>query len=200
MLFSFPNPEKNCKAETANPAHGIASFTTGLTHSVVNITCEEGFQLKDKRISFRTCQPGGDWDHSNTDFCERIKCLDPINLPPGSIFVNGTKPLDPRYETNVTVACEKGFTQTSGGKDVQCTSKGEWKWTSGKISCKPAVTCSDRRTGQNSRGFVLVKGEVLEISSTVWFLCMPGYNMVGGAAASNCTEDGSWQPLIPTCR
>ena len=191
---------KNCRAEKANPAHGIASFTTGIVDSVVNIRCEEGFRLKNKQLNSRTCLPTGDWDHNSTDFCERIQCLDPLNLPSGSMFLNGTEPLDPRYETNVTVACRKGFVQTSGGKDVQCTSKGEWNWIYGQISCKPLVTCSDPRTGQNSSGgLVFVKREVFQISSKVRFSCMPGYVMVG-AAASNCTEDGSWEPPIPKCR
>ena len=171
----------------------------GIAGSIVNITCEEGFQLKDKRLNVRTCLPTGDWDHNNTVFCERIRCPDPINLPPGSIFVNGIGPLDPRYKTNVTVACAKGFTQTSGGRIVQCTSKGEWNWISGQISCTPvAVTCSDPRAEQNSSGFLLVKGKEFQISSEIWFSCMPGYNMVG-VPASNCTEDGTWEPPVPKC-
>ena len=176
----------------------MASSTTGLAGSIINITCAEGFQLKNERRNFRSCLPTGEWDHNNTDFCERVQCLDPISLPPGSIFVNATGPVDPRYETNVTVACKKDFTQTSGGREVQCTSKGEWNWISGQIFCKAVPTCSDPRVGQNSSGFVLLKGEEFRISSEVWFSCMPGYNMVG-AATSNCTEDGTWEPPIPKC-
>ena len=197
-FFSL-NSVKNCQTAKAKPAHGKASFTSGIPDSVVNIRCEEGFQLKDKQLNSRTCLPTGDWDHNNTEFCERIQCLHSIKLPSGSKFVNGSEPVNRRYQTNVTVTCENGFTQTSGGRDVQCTSRGEWNWISGQISCKPVVTCSDPRKGQNSRGVVLVNGENFQTSSKVWFSCMPGYNMVG-AAASNCTRDGTWKPPIPKCK
>ena len=112
----------------ASPKFGTATFTNGITHSAVNITCKTGYELVNKTMSSRTCQPTGEWSGDGGNFCQPVSCLDQINLPANSTFESGRKPADPRFGTKVNFECKEGFVKAGGGKQVQCGLNGRWHW------------------------------------------------------------------------
>ena len=85
------------------------------------------------------------------DFCEPVPCHDPINLLPGSAFVSGKEPRDPRFGTKVTAMCPTGLKNANGSRNLYCDSDGKWRWTSGHLSCG-RQTCSDPHNIRNGDG------------------------------------------------
>ena len=167
--------------------------------SVVNITCNEGYQLSNTSLNFRMCM-NGTWSGNDAQFCERIRCPDLINLPPGSMFVNGTAPHGSQFETKIAVTCKNGFTKISGSGYVQCNSQGKWHWISGSVACD-RITCPDPRLRRKDKvhGEKEGKKRVYQINSTVLFSCEPGMQLVGDASLT-CRENGTWSGPAPECK
>ena len=196
-MFFSQFAAKECDPQTATPAYARASIIPGTSYSVVNITCIEGYQLVNSSLNTRVCLASGIWSDEKTDFCERIRCPDTVNLPPGSILVDGKAPQDPQFGTKVAVMCKKGFTKISGSDEVQCSSDGDWVWNCGRLLCQ-AVTCTDPRISQNGFKLEGAKSGVFQVSSRISFSCKAGYQLLGNAS-STCREDGTWSRL-PVCK
>ena len=188
---------KECDHRTASPANARASIIPGTSYSVVNITCIEGYQPVNSSLNTRVCLASGVWSDENTEFCERRRCPDKINLPPGSIFVDGKTPKEHRFGTKISVTCNKGFTKITGSDTVQCSSSGDWEWNRGRLLCQ-AVTCTDPRISQSGSRLEGAKSGVFQVSSKISFSCKAGYQLIGNAS-STCREDGTWSSL-PTCK
>ena len=148
-------------------------------------------------LNRRVCLASGIWSDEKTEFCERIRCPELINLPSGSMFVNGKAPQDPQFGTKVSVMCKKGFTKITGCDEVQCSSDGDWEWNCGRLLCQ-AVTCTDPRISMNGSRLEGAKAELFQVSSRILFSCKEGFQLIGNAS-SICREDGTWTSL-PVCK
>ena len=190
---------KNCAPKLASPKYGTATFTNGITHSTVSITCKTGYELVNKTMSSRTCQPTGEWSGDGENFCQPVSCLDQINLPANSTFESGQKPTDPRSGTKIVFACKEGFVKAGGGEQAQCGLNGKWQWPVGKLSCQP-LTCTDPRTDLRLDGSTAIgeKKKVFAISSQISFSCKRGFRLVGQTSAT-CKADGNWSSPAPSC-
>ena len=196
-MCSSPLPAKECDPRTASPAYARASIIPGTSYSVVNITCIEGYQLLNSSLNTRVCLASGIWSGKYAEFCERIRCPALINLPPGSMFVDGKAPQDPRFGAKVAITCKKGFTNITGSDEVQCSSNGDWEWNCGRLLCQ-AVTCRDPQLSQSGITHQGAKAGTFQVSSRISFSCKAGYQLIGNAS-STCREDGTWSSL-PMCK
>ncbi|XP_038605315.1 C4b-binding protein beta chain isoform X2 [Tachyglossus aculeatus] len=97
------------------------------------------------------------------------------------------------YETWVTYSCTKGY-HLVGKKTLSCNASHEWD--------RPAPTCLPGHCPNplvaNGRRSPPEKGPVAE-RDTVFFTCDDGY-VLKGSGSSQCLENHTWSPPLPTCR
>ena len=171
---------------------GSATYTAGITYDTVRITCKIGYELVNKNLSSRACEPNGQWTGNRTEFCQPVPCSNSLNLPAKSTFASGSKPENPRFGTKVAVLCEKGFLKVGGNGLLECNSDGKWSWSSGK-----SISCTNECSNLTDlpAGAIFSSGlqpADLRFGMKIAAKCKKGFVKVRGGEEIQCTQEGNW--------
>ncbi|XP_065189188.1 sushi, von Willebrand factor type A, EGF and pentraxin domain-containing protein 1-like isoform X3 [Sycon ciliatum] len=175
--------EITCTSPTTAPANGAVTTGTNTLSSVLQYSCNEGYQLSG--TSYTVCQADGSWSTANP-MCTQITC--PLATPPP---VSGTVSSSANtYLSSRQYSCMTGYMLT-GSTDTVCLSNGKWSGT--QPTCSINIC---RILSAPTNGYVYV--DDLTFGSKASFSCNVGYRLTG-ASSVTCLTSQSWSAISPTC-
>ncbi|KAJ3599890.1 hypothetical protein NHX12_033844 [Muraenolepis orangiensis] len=146
-------------------------------------TCKEGYQPSDLSQKVMECTASGTWSQQ-PPVCEQLGQIN-CPLPLSSSYPQGSV---------CTFTCNDGHDH-QGPLTTKCTQAGQW--SSPPPTCT-AVICpvpeGDVQASQCSGPL-----DRLLPGSTCSFTCRPGFELQR-APVIQCTEDGTWNATVPTCK
>ncbi|KAK0147546.1 E-selectin [Merluccius polli] len=166
--------------------HGAYAYGT-----LCDFSCEEGHRLSHPEPM--RCTAAGSWSMAPT--CEPVQC--PVLPETDNMAVRCEGDTGGRfsYGSSCTFTCSRGYS-LRGAHTTTCTATAAW--SEAVPSCE-RVTCpmpqGDGRTTAHCSGPL----DALQPGSTCSFTCEPGFE-VQWAPVIACTEEGSWNASVPTCR
>lgn len=185
---SWSSPEPSCRPvecpRPGNLTHGHVFGDTFTYNSVVDFTCESGFQLAGAKQ--QRCLANGTWS-DETPTCEKVLCSNPIDIP------NGRHEGSMIYETGsvITYVCHKGY--EIEGKDTRtCRLDGTWSGPTPKCNSIHCVFPSSIKHGR-------YQSDQNVIGSTIEYQCDSGYAL-DGPTNRTCSDDKKWTGSDPSCQ
>ncbi|XP_065189183.1 sushi, von Willebrand factor type A, EGF and pentraxin domain-containing protein 1-like isoform X2 [Sycon ciliatum] len=176
--------EMTCTSPPSTPANGAVTTGTNTLSSVLQYSCNEGYQLSG--TSYTVCQADGSWSTANP-MCTQITC--PMATPPpasGTVSSSANTYLSSRQ-----YSCMTGYTLT-GSTDTVCLSNGKWSGTQpicSRIMCSaPIPQVTDGGVEMGGTTYLTVRG----------FFCNPDYAL-SGSRYTVCQADGTWSTATPNC-
>ncbi|XP_035375850.1 sushi, von Willebrand factor type A, EGF and pentraxin domain-containing protein 1 isoform X3 [Electrophorus electricus] len=164
------------------PEHGSAIVKDTALGSLVEYSCEEGYELDSHSV--RQCISGRQWSDEAPN-CVPVKCGDPGGIANGEVVG-----VSFHFSDVIHYECHSGFI-LQGLENRTCLMDGKWD---GKAPWCKAVSCG-RPVVSSS---VLVKGDDYTFGKRVLFQCNPGF-LLHGAPTSVCLANGTWSESAPKC-
>ncbi|KAK0147545.1 P-selectin [Merluccius polli] len=184
--------------ELSRPGHGTLECQHPLGDwsfmSSCVFSCEEGYDMPQSRSDTLLCGASGHWNDS-VPICAAVQC--PVLPETDNMAVRCEGDTGGRfsYGSSCTFTCSWGYS-LRGAHTTTCTATAAW--SEAVPSCE-RVTCpmpqGDGRTTAHCSGPL----DALQPGSTCSFTCEPGFE-VQWAPVIACTEEGSWNASVPTCR
>ncbi|KAL3867863.1 hypothetical protein ACJMK2_040709 [Sinanodonta woodiana] len=162
--------------------NGRVSTTGENVLNTATYTCFSGFVLRGNSVS--TCLESGEWSGSPPS-CSPVNCGAPP--PVKNAVVVGS---EYTFGNVVTYICDEGYL-LSGERMHECEADGRW---SGKGPICTPVSCGTAPTVHHA--FKSGTGEYFK--STVYYICEPGYELVGNNILE-CGVNGAWVGSLPKC-
>ncbi|NXX45197.1 CR2 protein, partial [Tricholaema leucomelas] len=152
------------------------------------LKCDAGYVLRGQDST--TCQADGSW--SPLPFCDKV-CGPPPQISSGQHSGWGKEHF---YGAEVTYSCAEGLSLI-GNASIYCTSHDgvNLTWSGPAPQCK-VVRCPSPVV---ERGRMVSQMVTFPYKATVRFTCEEGFAL-HGAAESQCLDDSSWHPPLPTCQ
>ncbi|XP_049586358.1 CUB and sushi domain-containing protein 3 isoform X1 [Syngnathus scovelli] len=190
----WSGPLPHCSGNTVGtcgdpgtPAHASREAGNFKVRSKVRFTCAVGHTLYGS--AERICFPNGTWS-GRQPFCKSVQCGNPGTPAHGRISrVDGTT-----FSHSIAYSCMEGYF-LSGQPSRQCLANGTW---SGIAPNCTMITCGEPGVPANGLRF----GDDTTVGHNVFFMCQPGFVMIGGHhnVTRTCTHNGTWAGPIPTCK
>lgn len=165
-----------------NPEHGSVMVTHSELGSLVEYSCEEGYELHGQTV--RQCISGSQWS-DGAPRCVPISCGNPGGIANGEVTGNAFY-----FKAAIQYECHDGFS-LQGVETRTCQVDG--KWDSKAPWCK-AVSCGRPVVSKD----VLVRGDDYTFGKRLLFSCNLGF-ILQGAPTSVCLANGSWSETPPKC-
>ncbi|XP_064029947.1 C4b-binding protein alpha chain-like isoform X2 [Pogoniulus pusillus] len=155
----------------------------------LRLECDAGYVLRGPDST--TCQADGTWSPSLSS-CDKV-CAPPPQITSGQHSGLGKEHF---YGAEVTYSCAEGLSLV-GNASIYCTSHDgvNLAWSGPAPQCK-VVRCPRPAV---ERGRMLSQMVTFPYKATVRFSCDEGFAL-DGAAESQCLDDSSWHPPLPTCQ
>ncbi|XP_017574246.1 sushi, von Willebrand factor type A, EGF and pentraxin domain-containing protein 1 isoform X1 [Pygocentrus nattereri] len=164
------------------PEHGSAIVTDTALGSLVEYSCEDGYELDGQTV--RQCISGGQWS-DEAPHCIPVNCGDPGGIADGEVVGSSF-----HFKGVIHYECHDGFI-LQGLETRTCQMDGKWD---GKAPCCRPVSCG--RPVVSS--YVLVNGDSYTFGKRLLFSCNPGF-ILHGATTSVCLANGTWSESTPVC-
>ncbi|XP_055055760.2 sushi, von Willebrand factor type A, EGF and pentraxin domain-containing protein 1 isoform X1 [Misgurnus anguillicaudatus] len=165
-----------------SPEHGSVLVTHSDLGSLVEYSCEEGYELNGQTV--RQCLSGQQWS-DEAPRCMPISCGDPGGISNGEVIGNSF-----HFKAIIRYECHDGFS-LQGVETRTCQVDG--KWDNKAPWCK-AVSCGRPVVSKD----VLVRGDDYTFGKRLLFSCNLGF-ILQGAPTSVCLANGSWSETPPKC-
>ncbi|XP_072543610.1 sushi, von Willebrand factor type A, EGF and pentraxin domain-containing protein 1 isoform X2 [Salminus brasiliensis] len=165
-----------------NPEHGSAIVTDTALGSLVEYSCEEGYELDGQTV--RQCVSGRQWSNE-APRCIPVNCGDPGGIANGEVVGSSF-----HFKEVIHYECHAGFI-LQGLKTRTCQMDGKWD---GKVPWCRAVSCGRPAISND----VLMNGDSYTFGKRLVFSCNPGF-ILHGASTSVCQANGTWSESAPKC-
>ncbi|XP_029284939.1 E-selectin-like [Cottoperca gobio] len=183
--------------QMSSPARGSMKCSGPLGSSSFQatcaFTCDEGYVLAGSQSNTLQCEASGLWNDSKP-FCVGVQCPYLQELDNGVVSCEGDADVRFSYGNTCSFSCAPGY-HLVGPSRATCTSAAEW---SERMPRCEAITC------QNPEGDAHIITQCsqhlteLRPGSTCSFSCEAGFELQG-AHTTQCSEDGQWSKVLPTC-
>ncbi|XP_064649036.1 sushi, von Willebrand factor type A, EGF and pentraxin domain-containing protein 1-like isoform X2 [Lineus longissimus] len=174
------------------PEHGTVKGSLFVYNSVLDFTCDRGYQLrgvKGKQLT-RRCTAEAEWDGTEA-LCELVDCGEPKPLYNGKIEGESNK-----YGAQKVFKCNKDTLFHGASKMVTCLESGKWSDETPNCfsPCKiPMITNGFVDLDDNEAQDIMV-----EHSTMISFRCIHGHQLNVTAGTKSMCSNGTWT-LIPHC-
>uniref|UniRef100_A0A8B9HTR2 Sushi, von Willebrand factor type A, EGF and pentraxin domain-containing protein 1 n=1 Tax=Astyanax mexicanus TaxID=7994 RepID=A0A8B9HTR2_ASTMX len=165
-----------------NPEHGLVKLTDTVLGSLVEYSCEEGYELEGQTV--RQCVSGRQWN-DEAPRCIPINCGDPGGISNGEVVGRSFY-----FKEVIHYECHAGFI-LQGSESRTCQMDGKWD---GKAPLCRAVSCGHPVISND----VQVNGDSYTFGKRLVFSCNPGF-ILHGAATSVCLANSTWSESAPKC-
>ncbi|XP_076145380.1 sushi, von Willebrand factor type A, EGF and pentraxin domain-containing protein 1 isoform X2 [Alosa pseudoharengus] len=165
-----------------SPEHGSVTVTDTALGSLVEYSCEEGYELEGQSV--RQCIAGRQWSDT-PPVCKLVSCGDPGDISGGTVKGDSYS-----YLSVIHYECHSGYT-LQGGATRTCQADGKWD---GEETRCAAVSCGAPVIPNG----VIVKGKEYTFNKKLEFSCEPGF-MLKGTSFTTCLANGTWTQATPAC-
>ncbi|XP_030635356.1 LOW QUALITY PROTEIN: sushi, von Willebrand factor type A, EGF and pentraxin domain-containing protein 1 [Chanos chanos] len=166
-----------------SPEHGSVTVTDTALGSLVEYSCEEGYELDGQTV--RQCISGRQWSDVPPR-CVPVSCGDPGGILNGKVLGDFFQ-----FQGVIQYECHDGFV-LQGGVKRTCQADGKWDgkapWCK-PVDCGPPVVSSD----------ISVAGEDYTFNKRLLFSCRTGFSLQG-ESTSVCQANGMWSHTSTVCR
>lgn len=164
-----------------NPEYGTAIVTDTVLGSLVEYSCEEGYELDGQTV--RQCISGRQWS-DEAPRCIPVNCGDPGGIANGEVVGSFY------FKGAIHYECHAGFI-LQGLETRTCQMDGKWD---GKAPWCRAVSCGRPLLSSD----VLVDGDMYTFGKRLLFSCNPGF-ILHRTSTSVCLANGTWSEIAPRC-
>ncbi|XP_056610750.1 sushi, von Willebrand factor type A, EGF and pentraxin domain-containing protein 1 isoform X1 [Triplophysa dalaica] len=165
-----------------NPEHGSVMVTHSELGSLVEYSCEVGYELNGQTV--RQCISGSQWS-DEAPHCVPISCGNPGGIANGEVIGNSF-----HFKATIQYECHDGFSR-QGVETRTCQVDGKWD---NKVPWCKVVSCGRPVVSKD----VLVRGDGYTFGKRLLFSCNLGF-ILQGAPTSVCLANGSWSETPPKC-
>ncbi|XP_063042299.1 sushi, von Willebrand factor type A, EGF and pentraxin domain-containing protein 1 isoform X3 [Engraulis encrasicolus] len=166
-----------------SPEHGSVTVTDTALGSLVEYSCDEGYELEGQTV--RQCSSSRQWS-DDPPVCRLVSCGNPGDVSGGTVKGDSYS-----YLAVIHYECYSGYNLQGG--DAARTCRADGKWDGGEPQCAP-VSCGAPAVPSN----ILVKGKEYTFSKKLEFSCKTGF-MLKGTPSATCQANGTWTQMSPSC-
>ncbi|KAG7283654.1 hypothetical protein CRUP_020427 [Coryphaenoides rupestris] len=159
-------------------------------------SCAEGYDMLRSRSDTLLCGASGRWNDS-VPICAAVQCpaLSEMEMDNMTVQCDGDTKDRFSYGRSCSFTCSRGY-RMRGAHTTTCTAAATWSEV--VPSCE-RVTCPEPEGDASALTWCSDPLDRLQPGSTCSLTCKDGFD-IQWAPVIQCTEDGTWNASVPTCK